>query len=58
MTVVPPHCDIDNACGVAFWLRTPAGTTDESLGWGWANSLHPDDVAAVASKWNAGECGS
>jgi PAS domain S-box-containing protein len=36
------------------WLDYSGETRDEAMGWGWAGTIHPDDVGRVLANWQAG----
>jgi PAS domain S-box-containing protein len=36
------------------WLDYMGFTEEQGLGWGWANSIHPEDVGRVVANWRAG----
>src|SRR5271156_2735641 len=36
------------------WLDYSGQTREETLGWGWAGAMHPDDVDRVLANWQAG----
>jgi PAS domain S-box-containing protein len=36
------------------WLDYSGETRDEAMGWGWAGTIHPDDVDRVLANWQAG----
>src|SRR5580692_8558702 len=35
------------------WIDYVGVPMDQLLGWGWTNSVHPDDVAGIVAKWRA-----
>jgi PAS domain S-box-containing protein len=35
------------------WLEYVGVPMEQLLGWGWTNSIHPDDVAGIVAKWRA-----
>jgi PAS domain S-box-containing protein len=35
------------------WLEYVGVPMDHLLGWGWTNTIHPDDVAGIVVKWRA-----
>jgi len=58
--------DLANAAPAILWTAQPDGSVDfisdtlyqftgisreHALGWGWADAVHPDDVAVCKSKW-------
>ena len=36
------------------WLNYSGQTKEEVMGWGWAGTIHPDDVDQVLDNWRAG----
>jgi PAS domain S-box-containing protein len=36
------------------WLEYSGHTREEAMGWGWAGTIHPDDVDRVLANWQAG----
>jgi PAS domain S-box-containing protein len=36
------------------WLDYMGFTEEQGLGWGWADSIHPEDVVRVVANWRAG----
>jgi PAS domain-containing protein len=36
------------------WLDYLGFTREQGLGWGWASTIHPEDVDRVVANWRAG----
>ncbi|MGE0685019.1 MAG: nitrogen regulation protein NR(II) [Candidatus Binatia bacterium] len=47
-------CRIDGSCDYLNqqWLLYTGVSLDELLGWGWTQTVHPDDVSLVRAKWS------